>query len=160
MDDIPNLINTINGFGENYYNQLLNISLSAIKSITTQEKFQAFISYNFMLKVKNILELLKVLPLQIGEDCKYLINTIFFANESNPNLHIPNIRSFYLKKIVLSTTKDENDLLTYENCLRNKTFKEMEFLNFTVQPAFVVGMIDDIENKTKLNGSILNEKYN
>ena len=41
-----------------------------------------------------------------------------------------------------------------------ETIHEMEHYNFTVQPTFVVGIVDDIINKTKLNGSILNEKYN
>ena len=160
MNDIPDLINTIKSLGEDYDKKLLNITFIALKRITTQEKFVDFITFNFMQKVEYIFELLKVLPVQISDNCNYLINTIFFADLKNSNLNIKRIRIFYIYKFLLTTTKDVNDLLTYENCLRNKIFNEMEQLNFTVQPAFVVGMVDDVINKTKLTGSILNEKYN
>ena len=113
-----------------------------------------------MLKVKYVFELLEMLPFQITDDCKYLINTIFFSNKTKPDLHLKDIKIFYINKFLLSTTKAVNDLLTYENCLMKETIHEMEHYNFTVQPTFVVGIVDDIINKTKLNGSILNEKYN
>ena len=160
LDDVPNLINAIKSLGEEYYKRLLNIALIAIKRMTTQEIFTNFITLNFMQKVEYVLKLLEILPFQITDDCKYLIDTIFFKNEKNLNSHMSNIRLFYIYKFLLTTTKDQNDLLTYENCLRNEIYHDMEHYNFTVQPTFVVAIVDDIKNKSKLTGSILNEKYN
>ena len=73
------------------------------------------------------------------------------------------MRYFFLKKIFIDTTKQKNDFMDYENCL-NKKFdnSRIEILNFnfTLQPIYVIGSLDDTVNKTNLYDNILIEKYN
>ena len=90
---------------------------------------------------------------KMNEDCRYLVKTIYFSN-------IVNITYFYLKKILVDSTKNKNDFITYENCMDYIDFPEYKKLNFTVTPVFIVAILDDLYNKNKFNNSILKEKYN
>ena len=62
--------------------------------------------------------------------------------------------------MLLHSTRDKNDFLTYEGCLKSKHFTETEDFNFTVKPIYVIGMINDKVNRAKFNSSILSQKYN
>ena len=73
------------------------------------------------------------------------------------------MRYFFLKKIFIDTSKQKNDFMDYENCLNkkfdNNKIKILNF-NFTLQPIYVIGLLDDTVNKTNLYDNILVEKYN
>ena len=106
-----------------------------------------------MKKISNYLTEELFVKKYFSPDCEYLIKNIFFSNFTETTL-------FFIKKLLIDSTNNKNDFLTYENCLEDKNFWELENLNFTVKPIFVIGIIDDINNKNKFKNSILNEKYN
>ena len=158
MNDIPYLITAINDLGAGYFDRLLKIVISTLKKTTTLEAFNSFIMNNLVQKTGKILiNNYTIFQFDISQDCSYLINSVYFSNLTE----LSALRSFYIAKIVMQTKINKNELLFYESCLKNKSASEMSsLLDYNVQPAFIFGIVDDIENKTKLRRSILNEKYN
>ena len=156
IKDITNLIEVVNSLKDKFGEKYMNIAKEGIKAITNAKIFGEFISNSFMVKMKKRLNKYNILQFKISESCNYLINNIYFDQVTN----IANLRTFYLSKMLLVSSLKKNDFLFYENCLTNKPFPEMEFLNYTVQPVVVVGLVDDLENKAKLRSSTLNEEYN
>ena len=156
LEYIPYMVKTIVNFGRDYYEILLSLGINATKRIIDDKKVKNFISDNFMIKIKDTLKELNLLQFNISRDCHHLFNTIYHENLT----YIADIRHFYLGKFLMKTAKAKNNFIVYENCLENKKFPEEVHLNFTVKPVYVISVIDDMVNKTKLNGSLLNEKYN
>ena len=156
-NDIINLIKEINNLGYEYYNEFLNIAFNALKKKASLDALFHFVYNNLIYNFKKIvLDYYNIFQFNISHDCYHLINSMYFYNITN----MTQLRKFYVTKILSKSRINKNDLLFYENCLEKKNITQMPDLNFTVQPAFVIGIIDDIENKRKLRKSILNEKYN
>lgn len=62
------------------------------------------------------------------------------------------MRLFYIKKLLIETTKNKNDFLTYENCLDgNHNFNYRK--ENKIKPIFAIGITDDVYNKSKLKNS-------
>ena len=93
---------------------------------------------------------------KIGKNCSDFINYVLFANFTEENL---GMRHYYTKKLLIETTKNKNDFLSYENCLGNITIFKYGEKN-EIRPIFLIGIINDNKSKTKLKDSILQEKYN
>ena len=127
--------------------------IDTIKKTLNQEDYLNIITGNLMGKVENFFSKEGLLQKDFSPDCNYLLKSIYFSNYTYTT-------AFFLKKILIDSTKNKNDFLTYENCIEEKEFNETKDLNFTVKPAFVIGIIDDIGNKNKFKNSLLNEKYN
>ena len=139
----------------NYYLNYISLDWIkfSIKERMSVEIFMRLITDNLMRKVNNFIIEEGLLNNELSQDCKYLIENIFFSNYTYTT-------AFFIKKLVIDSTKNKNDFLTYENCIEHKNFPEIENLNFTVQPIFVIGVIDDIMTKNRFKNSSLNEKYN
>ena len=152
LEYIPYMVKTIVNFGRDYYEILLSLGINATKRIIDDKKVKYFISDNFMIKIKDTLKELNLLQFNISRECHHLINTIYHENLT----YIADIRHFYLGKFLMKTAKAKNNFIVFENCLENKKFPEEVHLNFTVKPVYVISVIDDMVNKTKLNGSLLN----
>ena len=159
VEDLVNLAKIIGNLGNQYSSKMLNIVLDAVKRITDRESFTLFLNNNFIGKLRNFLIKSQFFQLEISENCHQLINNIYF-DDINGEVSILKIRSFYLSKLLVVTSKDKNDFLFYENCLLNKELEGIKYLHFSVQPVFILGIIDDVGSKNKLRSSILNEKYN
>ena len=89
----------------------------------------------------------------ISENCKLLFQYIYFNSSTR------NFSKYYLKKFIMDSTKNKNDFLTFENCLNKKDFGAVSN-KYNIRPIYIVGIIDDKYNKSKLKNSILFEKYN
>ena len=93
---------------------------------------------------------------------------IFFNKINISNIQVKNtliqMRYFFLKKIIIDTTKNKNDFLTFENCLDEVSFDNvsLEKLNFnvTLKPIYLLSMIDDNVSKANLTDSVFGEQYN
>ena len=92
----------------------------------------------------------------MSQSCINLLRYTFFDNYPNS---ISKFRYFYVKKLIIETTKDKNDFLTYENCLSGDYNFEAS-KNFSMKPVFLIGIIKDKENTKKFKNSTLFEKYN
>ena len=95
----------------------------------------------------------------MSQNCSLLFNKIYFKWEL---VGSRNIQKHYIKKISLDSSKNKNDFLTYENCIKKKE----EFKRYTINkeainiiPKYIVGIIEDKVNKAKLKKSMLFEKY-
>ena len=158
MNDIPNLMRAINDLGQRYYDNFLEIVINTLKKETTFEVYLSFLVDNFVQKAGKILiNDYKIFQFDVSPDCRYLINNTYFSYSTK----LSKLRGFYISKIIQESRINKNELLLYDSCLKNKnTINEMSILDYNVQPAFIFGIVDDIENKKKLRKSILNEKYN
>ena len=125
----------------------------AIIRNSSVEDYLNLVTGNLMKKAESFFMEEGLLKNDFSEDCKYLINNVYFSNYTYTT-------AFFLKKVFIDSTKNKNDFLTYENCIEKKDFPEIKDLNFTVKPIFVIGIVDDIKNKNKFKNSLLNEKYN
>ena len=155
MDYIPEILSIITSHRDLifFYESMFNKIVDVIKRNTTTEDYLNLITGSMMGKVENFFMEDGLLKNNISMDCSYLIKSIYFSDYTYTT-------AFFLKKILIDSTKNKNDFLTYENCIEKKEFPEIKDLNFTVQPAFVIGIVDDITKKNNLKNSLLSEKYN
>ena len=168
-------INLIKNWGNekyflNYMPEILNIILDnedmafslkrigsqiiqAIKTNVTTDDYLNLLTNNLMVKVEKYFLEEGFAKGQFSPDCNNLLNKVYFSD-------LKHLTAFYVKKIAIDTTKNKNDFLTYENCLQNRDFEEIANYNYTISPAFLIGIVDDIATKNKFKKSILNEKFN
>ena len=155
MNYFPEILRIITTDADLYYfyEYTFGNIVEVIKKNTTVNDYLNLITGDLMGKVENVFMDEGLLKNNFSKDCNYLIKNIYFSNYTYTT-------AFFLKKILIDSTKNKNDFLTYENCIEKKDFPEIKDLNFTVKPTFVIGIVDDVTNKNKLKKSLLNEKYN
>ena len=137
-----------------YFSSVEETIFNTIKTEVTSENITHLITDNFMVKIGEFFVNNGLTNKTFSEDCLILLNDIYFSQ-------LPDVTTFFLKKIIIDSTKVKNDFITYENCLHYKRdFHINKSIDYTVKPVFVVGIMDDIYNKNKYNISILNEKFN
>ena len=155
MNYFPEILRIITIDADLYYFYAYTFGniVEVIKKNTTVNDYLNLITGDLMGKVENVFMDEGLLKNNFSKDCNYLIKNIYFSNYTYTT-------AFFLKKILIDSTKNKNDFLTYENCIEKKDFPEIKDLNFTVQPVFVIGIVDDIIKKNNLKNSLLSEKYN
>ena len=155
MNYFPEILRIITTDADLYYfyEYTFGNIVEVIKKNTTVNDYLNLITGDLMGKVENVFMDEGLLKNNFSKDCNYLIKNIYFSNYTYTT-------AFFLKKILIDSTKNKNDFLTYENCIEKKDFPEIKDLNFTVQPVFVIGIVDDIIKKNNLKNSLLSEKYN
>ena len=155
MNYFPEILRIITTDADLYYFYAYTFGniVEVIKKNTTVNDYLNLITGDLMGKVENVFMDEGLLKNNFSKDCNYLIKNIYFSNYTYTT-------AFFLKKILIDSTKNKNDFLTYENCIEKKDFPEIKDLNFTVQPVFVIGIVDDIIKKNNLKNSLLSEKYN
>jgi len=155
MNYFPEILRIITIDADLYYFYAYTFGniVEVIKKNTTVNDYLNLITGDLMGKVENVFMDEGLLKNNFSKDCNYLIKNIYFSDYTYTT-------AFFLKKILIDSTKNKNDFLTYENCIEKKDFPEIKDLNFTVQPVFVIGIVDDIIKKNNLKNSLLSEKYN
>ena len=172
---LPKMLSLIYDYKPKLAKQLLEVTAIILQQLITQSEVTNFITMRFTKYLNESFFYDKFKYYNISEDCYNSMYTIFFKNvehfysfdrEMNYEEAIKplkEMRSFFLKKVMIDSTKDKNDFLTFENCLEKKfddtTLKNFNF-NFTFQPIYIIAMFDDLDNKTTLYDSIFIEKYN
>ena len=141
----PNLISSIIGMGMNlvlgeadadsFFDLLFNMTKGATK---------AFLKTDY-----------DRIDREISKECLGLINYTILGNFSfDNNLKLSkNISKFFVYKSLIDTTKNPNDLLTYDNCLKKPPILEVfdikNIQDFGVVPAFILATLDDTVNGKK-----------
>ena len=74
IKDITDLVEVVDSLKDKLGEKYENIFIEGIKAITTAKVFGEFISNNFMVKIKDRLDIFNRLHLKISENCNYLIN--------------------------------------------------------------------------------------
>ena len=172
QDELPNLLSYIYEIDSGFIQPLLDVTTNILEKLIEDDSVNNFISNKFTKMLNDNFFRTEFEKYSISEECKNFMQNIFFKNFANENnkknkSEIDNaanyMRFFYLRKVLIDTTKDKNDFSTYENCL-NKEFDNTKIeildLNFTIQPIYVIGIFDDTTNKSNFNDSIFLEKYN
>jgi len=179
-EEVPNLLSYIYELDSGFIQPLLDVATNILEKLIEDDSVSNFVSNKFTKMLNDNFFRTEFEKYSISEECKNFMRTVFFKNFANdPSIKnrirlkevnesdIKNatnyMRHFYLRKILIDTTKDKNDFSTYENCL-NKEFNNTKIddlsLNFTIQPIYVIGIFDDTTNKSNFNDSIFLEKYN
>ena len=172
---LPKMLSLIYDYKPKLAKQLLEVTAVILQQLITQKEVTNFITMEFTRYLNNSFFYEKFKYYNISDECYNSMYTIFFKNVEhfysfNQEMDyqeaikpLKEMRSFFLKKVIIDSTKDKNDFLTYENCLEKKfddsTLKNFRF-NFTFQPIYIIAMFDDLDNKTTLYDSIFIEKYN
>jgi hypothetical protein len=139
-------------FSQSFSNFIVDSIIKAIKEIINKQEFTGIIISSLMKKLEDFF-FNRFTASDLSQDCSFLFKNIFFGNRID-------LQEFYLKKILMDNSLDKNDFLTFENCLSYKTSQQLNYSNYTIKPIYVIGLIDDVTNKTKLETSMLKEKYN
>ena len=172
---LPKMLSLIYDYKPKLAKDILDVTAVILQQLITQKEVTNFITMGFTKYLNDSFFYEKFKYYNIGDDCYDAMYTIFFKNVERfysfdqemdyeeAIKPLKEMRSFFLKKVIIDSTKDKNDFLTYENCLEKKyddtTLKNFRF-NFTFQPIYIIAMFDDLDNKTTLYDSILIEKYN
>ena len=107
---------------------------------------------------------------KMSEECISFLNYTFLGNVNDEyskqldnEKYDKNISNHYLFKFFLDTTKDKNDLLTYENCISNPTKNDVKNSNLNYMdhiPTFIVSIVDLTNKKTlKKNNTYFNKNH-
>ena len=155
LEMLPNSIKRIYRIDDHAVGLCLNYSLGVIKRLSNENSFIDFITGDVVKLTSNYFKN-ETIAHNISYDCAILIYNTYFSNRTD----LSRFKFYYLEKLLLHSTRDKNDFLTYEGCLKSKHFTETEDFNFTVKPIYVIGMINDKVNRAKFNSSILSQKYN
>ena len=105
-----------------------------------------------------------VTEFNISNECRELFKQTFFNESSDWN----QILLFYVKKFVFDSPRNKGDFLDFDNCLdiandsaiqntlNNKT---INYKNILIEPAFVIGILDNKEEKKNNKNSTFYENY-
>ena len=110
---------------------------------------------------KSLLEYFKINNLNfdgVSFECKELFNTIFFNKD--PTTWKP-IFFLYLKKFIFDSPRNKDDFLDFDNCMdiANTSLIIQNNISYQIEPAFIIGILDDPNEKRKLRNSTFYEKY-
>ena len=162
ITNLPELSKSFLNAAVSIYPNSVTFLMPVIRNITSEimaksfehEDFINIINVDLMNNIKDYFMKDETFKNRVSNDCLSFFENIFFENRHDATF-------YYIKKIMIMSTKDKNDFLSYENCLAGqKNFSELEELNYIVKPIFVISILDDLLNKNKFKNSILNEKYN
>ena len=160
MDDDPNIYDIIPKYiatlNKTYVELIMNFFQTITKRLLTAEKVNRLIAQKVANELKNYMFSHTFKHFNLSENCIFLINYTFFSYYTK---NIENFRLYYLKKLGLDSTKNKNDFLTYENCLDNNFTSEYSE-KYKIKQVFIVSMINDKFNKSKLKNNLLFQKYN
>ena len=156
LESFPDTIKELKHLNQSYVDVFLKVMIKALEKLVSEKEFREYLTNNAVPAIKNYYnELRGPVKENITKSCTNLFDDTFFNN----NTDITNYKNFYLIKFLIQSTENKNDIITYENCLHNKNFKEIENFNYTVKPVFVIGMVNDIGIKQKIKSSIYIQKF-
>ena len=177
MKGIPDLFGLIYKIQPKYANDILDIGARVLTRLVKQESVDAFITGQFTNYLERLFFGDEFSNYNVSKNCKGFMRTVFFDDinvltqkiRRNNTLDINAIKNnltemryFYLEKVLIHSSKDQNDFLTFENCIDrhfDNTLFENFNMNFSLQPVYVIGIFDDKINKSHFTDSMLYEKY-
>ena len=174
---IPHLFDLIYQIKPKYANDILDIVSRILTKLVKKESVDNFITGQFTKKLEQLFFGDELGNYHVSTYCKKFMQTVFFEeidnltqkirrnNTLDTNVirdNLVDMRYFYLEKVLIHSSKDQNDFLTFENCL-DKDFDNTLFehfnLNFTLQSVYVISIFDDKVNKSHFTDSMFYEKY-
>ena len=177
MIAVPQMFDLIYNIRPQYAKDILNTGSRILIRLIRQESVDNFITVKLTDYLNAFFFGEEFNKYDVSGNCKNFMHRVFFedisdlANEIKGNStlstdaiknNLMDMRYFYIEKIIIHSTKNANDFLTFENCL-DKIFDNTIFegfnLNFTLQSVYVISIFDDIVNKSHFIDSILYEKY-
>jgi hypothetical protein len=92
----------------------------------------------------------------ITQECLSLFNNTFFNMDSSWN----KIFLLYFKKFIFDSPRKKGDFLAFDNCMDITNAENIQNnITYKVEPAFIVGIIDDPKNKFTFKNTTFYEKY-
>lgn len=171
LDAVPKFLEYIHDIKPDYYDLILNMAVLVLEKLLREEHFDNFLTEVGTKKLDEFFFGEEFNKYNINQGCKEFFHILFFDNFENfligmdegTKKNLTEMRYFFSKKVLLDSTKNKNDFLTYENCLSKKFDNNLiqgYNFSFTVQPIYIIGLVDDITSKYDFNDSIIQEKYN
>jgi len=92
----------------------------------------------------------------ITQECLSLFNNTFFNMDSSWN----KIFLLYFKKFIFDSPRKKGDFLAFDNCMDITNAENIQNnITYKVEPAFIVGIVDDPKNKFTFKNTTFYEKY-
>ena len=105
----------------------------------------------------------------ISPECLELLNYTYLGNINDKEVakkfgnFDKKITGYYLYKLIIDTTKDKNDIISYENCLEHvPTFNGVSISNVKYIgnfPTYIISLIDFTQRKDIIKNSTFYENY-
>ena len=175
LNDIKNNIKNITGLknclpkfiGENrqIFEHIFTIFLKVIKDVSKEAQYIDYIMKAIVEVLEDYIEDLYNGDLTISEGCKKLLNISLLGKFNNSNETILAYPKYFLYKFLLDTSKNKNDLLSYDKCLyeSNSIFSSIEIpsnIPIIVNSSYIVTIIDQTKEKfNDIKKNITLEKY-
>ena len=170
LGEVPKMIRRIRVINKGYLKFILDVTVRVLKKLISENSINRVITQKLTYYIYKLFFEKEIDKYNIGKECASSMRKIFF--DSNEQLNITDneeaksslvkLRYFFMKKIMIDSTKNKNDFLTYENCLEkdfdNSILDNLNF-NFTLKPIYVLAMFDDNKAKRNLSDLILLEQY-
>ena len=156
-NELPKLIRMAYSVNEKYYKLFLDAVVTIAGNLVKDDDYKGFVGKDLSKKLRDFLfDGGTRINETISHSCIYLLKYTFFDNYTES---ISKFRYFYIKKLLVETSKDKNNFLLYENCLSGD-YNFNASKNFSMKPVFLIGIVKDKENTKKFKNSTLFEKYN
>ena len=152
---IPKFLKDIIGNNTDTKDILINGYVNILKNVLTEKNLKYFVGSDLLFFFKDLLTK-GFVRFNLSSSCARLFNHIYFSPEEQDNT---DFKFFYVKKLLIDSSKSKNDFLTYENCLKSYD-NSNDSLFYQIKPVYVVGKIIDRYNQSELKNSIYYEKYN
>ena len=140
----------------------LNVSVTMGKNFAKKDNVSKFLRDSAIKGINDVILQFSNKYSIVSEDCKNLLISTYI-NESivddDGKNKFPSI--FFLKKLILESSLNKNDFLSYENCLNSHTtFSNKTQNQSDIKPVFIIGILQDYFNETIFRDSIFYEKFN
>ena len=135
LEKYPEIIKELYTFDKNEVDEFLKVSARALDIFISSEGLKSYLTNNATLVLKEIFYSHGIkFNKTISKSCSNLFENIFFNNDTNTT----NFKNFYFKKLIFQSSKNKNDFLSYENCLKKEYFKETKKFDYDVKPVFLI----------------------
>ena len=151
-------ISIVNG---SYIPRIVNSFMNITKNLNGQEGFWDIIISAAQRSLHEFFDDRNALKFNISESCIELFEDTFFNNNTNWK----EVLLFYLKKFIFASPRNKGDFLDFDNCmdLTNysdvKDIYEKNNMSYQVEPAFIIGILDNPQKKIVFKNSTFYEKY-
>ena len=110
---------------------------------------------SFQKFLRDILVDLNFTSYNFTNDCIELLNYTYF-NDTNKD---KSLFSLYLQKYLFDSSRNKGNFLPFDNCM-HYSFNSYEAQKYNITPAFIIGIINEEEEKKNYKNSSFYFKYN
>ena len=122
-------------------------------SADTGRQIREIFLNDFQNNLRDLFKNKGILSYGLTDDCKDLFINSFFEDKETKEYTLK-----YLKKFIFDSPMNNGDFLSFDNCLEDINNNFTDKFNYTIKPAFIIGLFD-YKNKMNYVTTTFFEKY-